>query len=263
MRSGFNVEVRDLLHRGENWFAAKVSDSGGRYGFRMRTSGRDPVSGILGAIILISLCLAAWNGLKYYKFDSSIALVLVVSLGVQLIYLWNTEFDARTYDVEGHLQHASMVYQGTLIPQAAAGWECYHPPLYYGLAAVILGATQLGNGEGIAWLQFFSLTLSFFFLCVSSRIIGTIFKTSRHKTVLALVLLAFWPSGFIHAPRIGNDALLYLLFALSLHNLLLWVGNFSSRNSLLAASLCGARFAYESEWRFAGHLCRLEPGPHA
>ncbi|MCB1058103.1 MAG: tetratricopeptide repeat protein, partial [Acidobacteria bacterium] len=62
------------------------------------------------------------------------------------------------FDARGHLDYVGYLLQHHALPHADQGWQMYQPPLYYLLAALLLGAGGLGSGglgigdPGAAWV---------------------------------------------------------------------------------------------------------------
>lgn len=61
--------------------------------------------------------------------------------------------------------------------------------------------------------------------------------TEQHVFVVIGAMFALWPSSIIHSVRIGNDPLLYFLFAASTYYIALWFKNDTKRDLLIASIL--------------------------
>ncbi len=68
--------------------------------------------------------------------------------------------------------------------------------------------------------------------------IGEIKKNGLFLTIGAMFI--FWPSSIIHGTRIGNDPLLYCLFAASLYYIILWFQLDQKRDLMIASILSAA-----------------------
>ena len=153
-----------------------------------------------------------------------ITILFIISLALQLFYLYSTDYLTRTYDVEGHIEHVKIIATQHQIPSSERCWQCYHPPLYYLLSA---GLVELFNWKKNSKslgrkLQIFSLFLFVLFQIVGVLIINFLLQEFWPRGI-ASVLFLFWPSGLINSVRVGNDDLFYLLQASSLFLLLLWM----------------------------------------
>lgn len=150
---------------------------------------------------------------------------------------------ARGHDVRGHLDHARLVAAGTWLPEPGACWQCHQPPLAYLLGGGWLAlAARLGLDEAAAWkgLQAISALASAGMLLVVAAALRRHLPAGPAR-LAALALVAAWPGLVLHAPNIGNDALLALLAAAALERLgAAWTGRPERADRrLLAAALLG------------------------
>lgn len=61
--------------------------------------------------------------------------------------------------------------------------------------------------------------------------------TERHLFIIIGAMFALWPSSVIHSVRIGNDPLLYFLFAASTYYIARWFSSNTKRDLLIASIL--------------------------
>lgn len=193
------------------------------------------------------------------------------------IYYHHTDPQARAYDAAGHLDYISLIRQQHQLPYSGQCWQCYHPPLYYLSAAALLGAVpRLPPNVQENILQGYSLFLFVIFLFISKRIIEL--STSDLKSrLLAFAFLLYWPAGFIHGCRIGNDGLLYLFEAASLLMLTRWnnegearifvwagfwaaLALFTKANGLLSSVTIAVVFLYRERGHIVESLQRYRAG---
>lgn len=158
-----------------------------------------------------------------------------VSLLVHVLSLVLTSPMERTHDVAGHLAHIEYVARNLCMPQASDCWECYQPPMYYALGAVVVrGANCLGLTRPQKCLQVLSLLCYCAFLTASVKfILEHIQSTWAQLTAVSIVL--FWPSGFFHSVRIGNDNLLYAFHGWAIYFVGKWSRSPASTPLYLAA----------------------------
>jgi hypothetical protein len=154
-----------------------------------------------------------------------VCILLAICVAIHLMYLWRTGPFERTYDVIGHLQHITLVADTFAPPEARACWQCYHPPVYYYLAAVYLRALKAVGISNEAHQQkaLQALSLAFFigFLFTTTNILKEIFPGSLLQWA-SICFVFFWPATFIHASRIGNDVAFYFFHTLAVYWLVKW-----------------------------------------
>ena len=117
--------------------------------------------------------------------------------------------------------------------QLVAG-KYFQPPLYYISAAIIYKIASSLSINSFIELQVLSLVYFTVFLIVGVLILRML---CQKKLVLltCTALLVFWPSGIIHAIRIGNDVMYYMLSMIALYFLLRWLIVKESKHFYLAA----------------------------
>jgi hypothetical protein len=145
------------------------------------------------------------------------ALAVGTSLVALVCYWSRTPWYTRGHDVdgnEGHLAYVMHIVEHGTIPDPNAGWTFYHPPLYYLLCALIARAMRPFGIDAPTALQAFSLCLWLVFLLASAGAIRLAIRDSKQQ-VIATLALSFWPSGVMHAVRIGNDMPLYATTAVA------------------------------------------------
>lgn len=169
---------------------------------------------------------------EFFK-NRTLFIILIVAIFVRVFYLVYTPPQLRVHDFEAHMQYVRYVATYLTLPDPAACFECYHPPLYYLLAAPLYVV------GGVFALQFFSLALSVLFLILALK---TVVFSLHNKTVqlIAFSLLAFWPAGIMYSARIGNDALFYVWYALGFYFLVKWytTGSFTDFCLASGVTLC-------------------------
>ncbi len=264
---GFSYPLTKFLGPGAHTVEIEIKNNGGKYGLSVLPTVRDPLTAWIGFLSGLSVLLAAYLLLRHYRTGFPESAVILGALAVRLLYLSVTPWSMRGHDAAGHLDYVDYLIRNFASPSSREGFEFYHPPLYYVLAAVPTGLLQLagaGRAFALSVLQFLSLGLNMVFVAVSlatlrdwigalgserqnprllrlrpggwSRAVGS-GKSVPVSLILAVAgaLFAFWPSGIIHSVRIGNDALLYPLFALGVFFLQRWVRQGNDRELIRAA----------------------------
>lgn len=163
---------------------------------------------ILVSVIFASLAKKAlkWNAFLF--FCIAFGIFLRFAMFCTLPY---TQF---ANDVEGHLSYILYIVDNLAIPAADDCWTCYHPPVYYTVAAPSLVVSNLFGFASSAGVQFFSLALSILLLFCGIAILKKLL--SDKQLVIAAAIWTIWPSLILVAPRIGNDQMFFALHVLCL-----------------------------------------------
>jgi hypothetical protein len=157
---------------------------------------------------------------------------------IQTLALCATDFQTRTHDVDGHIEHLrNMRERLSLIPSKEC-WQCYHPPLYYWAGGLFLRVVSLFHLPEEKMLQVLSFATFWVYAIYGVKTLLT--RRSFWKTkLLGVALFLFWPSNFIHSVRIGNDVLFYAFAAAAIAYTDSWVQKAKSAD-LVRALLAGA-----------------------
>lgn len=222
-RRGFHIDLHDYLKPGNNDVTFLIEDRGGS-----RALSFARVSSFFENTALQILWFL-WGGMVGYlvarRLGFSVALsgLSGVALAVRIIYLLHTSWDLRTYDVEGHLWYLKNIAETMAIPSSQACWVCYHPPLYYMLSGMVYEFFSLiSSSAARTGVQFFSLALNFGFIIFVLMILRRLVTNAQTLFFLSALVL-FFPSLIIHAPRIGNDVLMYFAFGAAFYFYILWI----------------------------------------
>jgi Dolichyl-phosphate-mannose-protein mannosyltransferase len=173
------------------------------------------------ALALIPLLLAL---AQIFRLHVAQRFAIVSSLVPLLGYWARTPWNVRGHDVggdDGHLGYVLHIVRHGSIPSPQSGWTFYHPPLYYGFGALVVRLSQPLGIAATDALQALSLCLWLVFLAASSGAIRLSVREPRAR-LIATLSLAFWPSGVMHAVRIGNDLPLYATAAVATWFMLLF-----------------------------------------
>ncbi len=253
---GFPINLGKYLHPGDNKFEIKIEDYGGRFGVGVFNSSVGLTYLILYSLLTVFFIMLLYEVLTLFKMDKKIVLLLLAGLLVRFVYLSGTSFETRTHDVSAHIAYVVYLAEHVSLPpiEWAAGGAWYHPPVYYATAAVVYSAAMLISNHNIFTaylvLQLYSVFCMMGFLYFSILIIrrfvnmikadfkepapqggkfslkkifgkGALF-TRDNFTILISSILVFWPVNVIHSARIGNDCLMYFLYAVGLFYALEW-----------------------------------------
>lgn len=195
---------------------ATILDHGGKTGLFIKPE--SPVR-TLASIMFVGLTAMAIGGIfVLLSAPKRIVFLVILAVLIRFIYLSHTPYFVRTYDVDGHLEYIAYIANNRALPPVVGGWEFYQPPLYYAAASLVyLAVGWLGIANQYFSLQVFSLMLFAVFLIYAYRILTLDTRLSKRTLFFAYSLLLFWPTSIIHSVRIGNDAMLYAVFACALY----------------------------------------------
>ncbi len=218
--NGFTVNLGHYLTNGENKMEFIISDKNkGRYGLTVESKPciQNPYSLIFITIILILLGFSGYFILSSFIKDKVLIWIVFAGIALHFHYFGYTDYNVRTYDIlegqTGHINYIEYVVDNLSIPKPDKGWEYHQPPLYYVTSAVFYKIGQLIKVNNIyRLLQALSLFYFIGFLLFGTLIVLRLYGNTI-LFYLGVLLLFFWPSGFIHAVRIGNDVLIYFLSA--------------------------------------------------
>lgn len=248
-QNGFQINIGNYLKEGVNKIEAYIKDEGGgRFGFSAVNT--NPSQNLIYLIFLYLsitlLLLLLYFALKALKFERIPMAILLSAFFVLLLNLSRTDYNTYSYDLleggTGHLNYIEYVVNNNALPRPDSGWVYYHPGLYYITAAVFYRAEQfLGIMNIYKGLQSLSLMFFMVFLVFAALILRKMVKDKIFFAV-ALAVLAFWPSGFIHSIRIGNDVLFYTFFAAALYFINDWYKSRSMKDLYLATLFASLDF---------------------
>ncbi|MFT3735567.1 MAG: hypothetical protein QM776_11160 [Rhodocyclaceae bacterium] len=206
--NGFDIDLSPYLQRGPTVIVFQLDNGGGDGGLAFR-----PRMGFWHALMFAAGFLPLLFGLSRC-FGLRKLQIFIISLSLLIIcsYWMATPWQLRTHDatgVDGHYGYVMWVAQKLALPAPTDGWTFYHPPVYYVMGAAVWRYAQLLSFPAAEMLQALSIALWLVFLTATA---GTMRRALRGRYIalaIATLALAFWPSGIIHAIRIGNDAALF------------------------------------------------------
>jgi hypothetical protein len=201
--NGFHYNFAGYLRDGANHIEIRIKNTGGPSGLNIRPSYRDwrmAAGCLLLALLTLGLVYLLASGTAI---DPVLALIFTGGFLLRALYFLNTSFDVRTHDVGGHMQYIEYLLANRTIPAIHYGWQTYHPPLYYIVAAFLY---QLLRWAGITqtaqiWrgIQFLSVLLYMGFLGAALQVV---------KGAVGKMPYLVPKPGEFHAPGPGreNDA---------------------------------------------------------
>lgn len=160
------------------------------------------------------------------NYQNFLYLILILLSLIPKIYFFQTQsyLMQGLYDISGHIDYVKYISSNFSLPPWYQCWECFQQPIYYITASIIYKYLELigliSETNLITFLQIFAFFLFYIFLLISIAIFRLVLPPKQ--SLIASSLILFWPSGAIHAARIGNDLLLYVFLASSLYFLIRW-----------------------------------------
>jgi len=232
---GIKLELASYLKPEKNEVQINLVNRGGRFGVYFRPSILE-----FPAVLLIFFALLSLLGAIYClipKLTIAEILPTFLFLPFAIHYLDRTHFDMRTYDVWEHMAYAQLMAANNAVPAATDCWECFHPSGYYWLASRVLLIAKSISIDPFTGMQIFSLILfmaTLIFLSSALRFV----PLNQIQKRLALTLIVFWPTSFLHSIRIGNDSVTYLWNAAIFFFFLKWLAQKNSRDLGVTLALC-------------------------
>ena len=171
-----------------------------------------------------------------------IILLSLLSLFLLINNFYRISIDRLSTDLWGHLQYINYIEEHLIPPSPVAGWQYYHPPLYYWLAALFDSASQYmhANARGLA-MRYLSLTCLLFFLFYGLRLINAVIRSPYLAFVVSAAAL-FWPLNLGFSGRVTNDVLLNPLWTAFFFYLLRWHRDLRKDDFCICLCLCALTF---------------------
>ncbi|MEQ8188902.1 MAG: phospholipid carrier-dependent glycosyltransferase, partial [Candidatus Eremiobacterota bacterium] len=222
---GFALDLEPYIHQGENNFEIKIYSSNGYISLKITNSFSDRIYLFLSISIILLAAILFYYILRELKLDKITCVIMACSLIVSIIYLTNTDYTERSYDVEGHLEYIQYVEKNYSLPKPDSGWENFQAPLYYITGAIVYKLAGMAGLPETQALQVLTLIYFQIFLIFGIFIFKKIkffSEESQDLYYLAVSLMVFWPSGIIHSVRITNDIMYYMFYTAGLYFLIKW-----------------------------------------
>lgn len=238
-REGVDIETLDYLKNGPNEFEITIKDYGGKYGLNIGNAPMDIIYIVLLILSLPVFLLPFFLLLNYLLPDNLnknkfLIILILTATALRIFYLSYTDYNLRTHDVDGHIDYINYISVNHSLPNADQCWQCYQPPAYYIMGALVSRISQFINLNQNFGLQIFSLFLSFLFLIFSIKTAKEILPDNKLLLVATSIIL-FLPSGIIHSIRIGNDSLYYAFYALGFYFVIKWYRKENKKDFYIAS----------------------------
>lgn len=221
---GHVFDLGPFLHEGRNELQLNIRQTSilplFLHGIDIQPSRMDPIllPHLLAFLAFFALLATA---VPSVAFPHPLSLIFLLGVVLRTVYVLVTTYPIRAYDWWGHIEYINLLTRTAELPQAAAGWVTYHPPLFYILTSTILRTAEafgISFQTSLPSLEILSLLLSIATLGVGITCMTMLFRKREECGVLLLssALLATFPSLIFPSSNIGNDALLQFLAFLAL-----------------------------------------------
>ena len=167
--------------------------------------------------------------------------LLLVSL-LAIFCLINTFFrlgiERLTVDFWGHIDYIKYIQTHIYPPDPTAGWQFYHPPLYYWIAAICAYIGKLMEMDYYLSIRLISMLCMFVFLYFALKLVRE-FIHNPYMRMVCSVMIMFWPINFGFVGRISNDVILYPAWAAFFLYLYRWHKDLRANDLAISFYLCG------------------------
>jgi hypothetical protein len=150
----------------------------------------------------------------------TLLLFIAAALATALLF-WNNRglHPGLGFDAGAHVEYIQYILDHGSLPLADQGWEMYHPPLYYLLAALVakLGGWSRVDADAIAvvrWLGCLATVLQAWLVVASLRLL---FPDRPLRTLAGLVLAVGLPVQLYLYQYVTNESLAAVLMSVSIY----------------------------------------------
>ncbi len=183
--------------------------------------------------------------LRHLKFTNTEVMLGALSAFLAVMLYVSVVPGSFSPDFHGHLRYVTYIVENGSIPAPAECWQCYHPPLYYILAAL---AAVLGSGLGYGVEE--SITFTAIPYMLAFQLFGMLLITrvtsSTGIRVLCITALLFWPLSFHLFTRLSNDLPLYALWSAGIYFTWRWQEEKNTRFLAIALACTGVMLLIKS-----------------
>lgn len=158
--------------------------------------------------------------------------VPLVLLGLCFFLNWMNvsrfPYQKSTFDPKGHVNYVKRMATDLRPPLPTEGWEMYHPPLYYALAAQVYKYSQSWDSrikpqDALKNVQVFSFFIGFGLAILCFFFARRAYPDNPPAQWIALGFGAFLPMSLYVNPLISNEAFSATLIACVIYFLFLWI----------------------------------------
>jgi len=195
------------------------------FGFLLRSANlKDP---LYFAICCLAVAIAFYLLFTRLLRSSLPAYALFMLLSVVLLRIYlvsNTHALERSHDVYGHLEYMNIMIAERSLPASDRCWSCYHPPLYFAIAALakgLLGEAGLTDFSAFQWMMLASVAMHSIALYFAFLTIHRIIRSTLCR-ILAMGLFSTLPASAAHSVAINNDQWMFAFAIMAIYYFVLW-----------------------------------------
>ncbi len=220
---GLELDLGEYIVPGENMFDILVENGGGSGGILITNPSGDLWIYLFGGVFLAGIVYFIWLVLKKLSWPVALRMLVVGALLLRLLYVFYTPLEARSHDLDGHLEYINYITLYGSLPLPSDCWECHQPPLYYLFSAVVVrGFDIFTTVDPYLGLRLVSVVFSMVLVVTGIAALRLWLKNKHHWQFLAGFLFAFWPAAIVHSASVNNDMLWYALWGLGWFGLSWW-----------------------------------------
>jgi hypothetical protein len=238
---GFVLDLSQHMLSGHNRIDMTLRDeSGGIYGLKLK-SAFSLFGKHINAEPNLMVYIAMWLfGALLYQLGLNRITVLVGAFCTYM-YMWDfMSIPPTKYapDWWGHIPYIRYMFEHWLPPPSGHGWETYHPPLYYYIAAIAGKIGMMWNYSPLSGARVVTFVSLLLFNMYGLLFFREIIKRQWLLNTCVCILL-FWPLQHILVGRITNEILSYTIWAAAYYHLLCWYRHKQARHFIFAMISCG------------------------
>jgi hypothetical protein len=238
---GFFIDLGNYVRSGHNRIDITINDvRGGNYSLDIK-----PVYIFLNKDIYrhfnLVFLISAWIFvviLRQLNFDG-----VLISIALFTYYVYLRDFQVtgiKTHhpDWWGHIPYLFYIKNHWLPPPSYAGWEFWHPPLYYIVAAIVGGIGQLMDYSFLRSALAVSMVSVLIFVTYGMLLIRRAVKNVWIQRVCVCAFL-FWPLISAFVSTISNEVFSYAFWSGAIYHFMRWYLDKSKKHFAIAIVLCG------------------------
>lgn len=232
------ISTKLIPHSSEYTIHAQISNIGGPGQFKpFSNEARNyKITKFLTLALGIFLLLYSLNPAQLPK---HLLLPLLIAFGARALVGALIPVEARTNDFDGHFDYLQFIFTHWSIPHSQTCWECYQPPVFYGLSALF---TKIA---GYSPLDLESLgTLPLILSLITAYLSVLLFKlwVPNSKQSFFVIPYLLVPGTLFTEISFNNDALVALASILIFYLGSIWYLKGSPRYLVPTAILIGLAF---------------------
>lgn len=204
---------------------------------------------MLGCIGGCVLALIVQGIVKEFTWIQAITVLIAIGLIMRIGYMLYTPIYIRYHDLGyltidgcGHAGYILQILRNHQLPPTNY-FECYHPPLFYFLAACVCGVIEkvvnfADNGQVLEAGKIVTCVASCWCLLLAPKICYQL-KMNQRATAIAVAIVALFPNCYLLAGRLNNDSLYIFFVLLAILYTIKWYQKQTWTNTMILAFAIG------------------------